>query len=223
MPGRALSWPLGVSAMLHGGLILLVWMHAAADRSPPITVLELITPDERPVTPVTSPVASPPPPLAPRHRAVPPTARVEPAPWPAAPAALPAPGPPPAAAPSTPSSAREPDAAAARPAEASQAPPAAPAAAPAAVSLAAPRPIDDVPPRYPETARRAGAEGTTLLRVRVLADGAVGEVRVERSAGHPALDAAARRAVQRWRFEPARRHGRPVEIWILLPVRFSLG
>jgi protein TonB len=57
----------------------------------------------------------------------------------------------------------------------------------------------------------------------VLADGAVGEVRVERSAGHPALDAAAIEAIRRWRFEPARRGAEPVEVWILLPVRFTLG
>jgi protein TonB len=62
-----------------------------------------------------------------------------------------------------------------------------------------------------------------LLRVRVGTDGSVGAVLVERSSGHPDLDEAAREAVATWRFEPARRRGVPVELWILLPIRFTLG
>ncbi len=78
-------------------------------------------------------------------------------------------------------------------------------------------------PRYPESARRVGAQGTTVLRVRVLADGSVGEIVVDRSAGHADLDAAAVSAVRRWRFEPARRGGEPVAVWVLIPIRFTLG
>lgn len=78
-------------------------------------------------------------------------------------------------------------------------------------------------PRYPESARRVGAQGTTVLRVRVLADGSVGEIVVDRSAGHADLDAAAVSAVKRWRFEPARRGGEPVAVWVLVPIRFTLG
>ncbi|MBI4607505.1 MAG: energy transducer TonB [Candidatus Rokubacteria bacterium] len=77
-------------------------------------------------------------------------------------------------------------------------------------------------PAYPEGARLSGAEGTTSLRIRVLEDGSVGEVIVARSAGHPGLDQAAVDAVQRWRFEPARRGGRPVAVRVSLPVRFRL-
>src|SRR5581483_11424885 len=57
-----------------------------------------------------------------------------------------------------------------------------------------------VRPEYPATARRLGVQGTTLLRVHVLADGHVGDVLVEKSAGHPDLDEAAAEAVKRWRF-----------------------
>lgn len=76
---------------------------------------------------------------------------------------------------------------------------------------------------YPEKARRAGLEGTTMLQIKVLADGSVGDVRLERSAGYPDLDNAAIEAIRRWRFEPARRRGEPVDVWILLPIRFTLG
>ena len=77
-------------------------------------------------------------------------------------------------------------------------------------------------PRYPESARRQGVEGTVLLKMRITEQGSVEDVQVERSAGHPALDQSAMEAVQRWRFEPARRSGEPVAVWVLLPVEFKL-
>jgi periplasmic protein TonB len=79
-----------------------------------------------------------------------------------------------------------------------------------------------VKPRYPESARRAGAQGVTLLRVRVLENGKVGEVNVERSAGFRDLDFAAAEAVKKWLFEPARRDREPVSVWVMLPVKFEL-
>jgi protein TonB len=80
-----------------------------------------------------------------------------------------------------------------------------------------------VKPRYPESARRAGAQGVTTLRVRVLENGRVGEVIVEQSAGFRDLDFAAAEAVKKWRFEPARRDKDPVSVWVLLPVKFELN
>ena len=77
-------------------------------------------------------------------------------------------------------------------------------------------------PRYPESARRAGAQGVTLLRVRVLENGKVGEVNVEKSAGFRDLDLAAAEAVKKWLFEPARRDKEPVSVWVMLPVKFEL-
>jgi len=79
-----------------------------------------------------------------------------------------------------------------------------------------------VKPRYPESARKAGAQGTTLLKLRVLENGKVGEVQIERSAGHPDLDNAAVDAVKRWLFEPARMGTTPVAVWVLLPVKFQI-
>lgn len=79
-----------------------------------------------------------------------------------------------------------------------------------------------VKPRYPESARRAGAQGVTLLRVRVLENGKVGEVNVEKSAGFRDLDLAAAEAVKKWLFEPARRDKEPVSVWVMLPVKFEL-
>jgi periplasmic protein TonB len=77
-------------------------------------------------------------------------------------------------------------------------------------------------PSYPATARRSGVQGTTHLRVQVLADGRVGEIVVEVSAGHPDLDRAATDAIRRWHFEPARKGPDAVATWVLLPVEFRL-
>jgi periplasmic protein TonB len=79
-----------------------------------------------------------------------------------------------------------------------------------------------VRPSYPSSARRLNVQGTTLLRVHVLADGRVGDIDVEQSAGHPDLDQAATDAVRRWRFEPARRGEQAVAMWVRLPVEFRL-
>jgi protein TonB len=79
-----------------------------------------------------------------------------------------------------------------------------------------------VKPRYPESARRAGVQGITTLRVRVLENGRVGEVIIEQSAGFRDLDVAAADAVKKWLFEPARRDKNPVAVWVLLPVKFEL-
>lgn len=79
-----------------------------------------------------------------------------------------------------------------------------------------------VKPRYPESARRAGFQGVTRLRVHVLESGRVGAVMVDQSAGFRDLDLAAMDAVKKWRFEPARRGKDPVSVWVMLPVKFEL-
>ena len=79
-----------------------------------------------------------------------------------------------------------------------------------------------VHPSYPASARRLGIQGTVQLKVHVMADGRVGEVIVERSAGHADLDRAATDAVRQWHFEPARKGSEPVATWVLLPVQFQL-
>ena len=112
-------------------------------------------------------------------------------------------------------------------------PPPAPVSRPAAALVAVaragevtraarPRGGYQVIPSYPPSARREGIEGTTLLRVLVLADGHVGEVTVKKSAGHQDLDQAATDAVRQWRFDPARKGADAVAMWVLLPVEFHL-
>ena len=79
-----------------------------------------------------------------------------------------------------------------------------------------------VQPAYPDSARRLGIQGTTTLRVFVLADGHVAEVSLVQSAGHSDLDQAAADAVRRWRFEPARRGRDAVPMTVTLAFTFKL-
>jgi protein TonB len=68
-----------------------------------------------------------------------------------------------------------------------------------------------------------GEEGVTLVRVLVKADGRAGEVELKRSSGYDRLDQAALRAVRKWRFVPATKHGEPVDAWLDQPVNFKLN
>jgi periplasmic protein TonB len=80
-----------------------------------------------------------------------------------------------------------------------------------------------VKPRYPDSARRRGIEGTVVVMAYVTEQGRVEKVQVEQSAGHTDLDQAAVEAVGRWRFEPARRGRQPVAMWVSIPVKFVLN
>ena len=82
--------------------------------------------------------------------------------------------------------------------------------------------LDAPLPRYPEQARRTRAQGTTVLKVRVLETGRPGEIQVEESAGYQVLDDAARDAVRRWRFAPGREDGKLAALWVLIPIVFQM-
>jgi protein TonB len=77
-------------------------------------------------------------------------------------------------------------------------------------------------PAYPPLAKAHRWEGVTLLRVEVLTDGSVGKVELLASSGHNKLDETAIRAVQGWKFEPARRGDTTIASFIKVPIRFKL-
>ena len=82
--------------------------------------------------------------------------------------------------------------------------------------------LSNPPPGYPQAARRAGEQGTVILRVLVRRDGLPASVEIESPSGSLRLDAAARDAVGGWRFVPARRGADPIESWVRVPVVFRL-
>jgi protein TonB len=90
--------------------------------------------------------------------------------------------------------------------------------------IAAPGILSKVDPAYPAEARQAGAEGTVVLRVQILANGRPGEISVSRSTGHSSLDDAAVVAVAKWKFVPAKdsSSGKTVACYTTLPVSFRL-
>ena len=243
------AMPIGVSCLLHVGLVtgLILgqhWVTTVVALQPPVLPVQLVTLDA--AEPPRDPAPTPP-----RRERARPVQRPEPsrpaaakseeaAPQPVAPAPAPVPAPPDVApAPAA--------VAATLPAISEPAPapgPSAPAVSGATVTLPASAPVVasrppvtapdgvtrtarpqggyQVRPTYPSAPRRLGIQGTTMLRVHVLADGRIGDVLVEHSAGHPELDQAATEAVRRWRFEPARRGADAVAMWVLLPVEFRL-
>lgn len=78
-------------------------------------------------------------------------------------------------------------------------------------------------PVYPQLARERGDQGTVVLEAEVLPSGGCGQLRVLDSSGHAMLDQAAVHAVRRWRFKPARRWGKPVALWVEIPITFRLS
>ncbi len=74
---------------------------------------------------------------------------------------------------------------------------------------------------YPAAARRDGIEADVKLRILVSARGEVVRVRLLRPAGE-GFDDAARQLVQRFRFRPGQRDGRPVAVWIPWTYKFRL-
>jgi protein TonB len=90
------------------------------------------------------------------------------------------------------------------------------------IVYARPRYKENPLPHYPKVARRRGYEGQTLLRVEVLKNGKVGQIKVMTSSGYKVLDKAALKSVKDWIFVPGTKGGVKIDQWVMVPVRFSL-
>jgi periplasmic protein TonB len=77
-------------------------------------------------------------------------------------------------------------------------------------------------PPYPVMAKRRGYEGEILLNVLVNSKGMVSEIKIIHSSGHLSLDTAALTTVKNWLFTPATVGGRPVNMWVNVPIEFRL-
>ncbi len=79
------------------------------------------------------------------------------------------------------------------------------------------------PVTYPEEARARGEEGIVQVKALIGKDGRVIETAMEPGQTAPeALGKAAVESVKGWTFDPARAKGEPVEIWVVVPVRYRL-
>lgn len=83
--------------------------------------------------------------------------------------------------------------------------------------------VRNAPPAYPAEATRRHEQGGVIVRIHVLENGTVNGVFVTSSSGSPRLDTAARAAVARWRFRPARRAGIPIASDMLFRFDFELS
>jgi periplasmic protein TonB len=98
----------------------------------------------------------------------------------------------------------------------------APAAAPRVMSasqlgfLVAPNTV------YPARSRKAGEQGSVMVRVFVDVAGRPAQVTLEKSSGHTALDEAALSAVRGAQFRPYSEGGVAKTVWVRVPINFVL-
>lgn len=83
----------------------------------------------------------------------------------------------------------------------------------------APRPIYQAAPEYPPDLRKKNIQGTVHLIFVVDKYGNVQNPKVEKSS-HPAFANPALAAIRRWRFDPGKRNGSPVNFKMRVPISF---
>jgi protein TonB len=83
-------------------------------------------------------------------------------------------------------------------------------------------PTFKVQPIYPNVLLRKKIGGKVIVSVTVDASGAVTKVNIKQSSGQPELDKAVETAVQKWKFKPGTRDGKPVPTTCLIPYTFEV-
>ncbi|HUX67240.1 MAG TPA: TonB family protein [Terriglobales bacterium] len=87
--------------------------------------------------------------------------------------------------------------------------------------ISEPIPIYEPDPEYTDAARKAKFQGTVVVGVIIGADGRVYDPKIVQPLGL-GLDQKALEAVKLWRFEPAKKNGRPVRVAANIEVNFRL-
>ncbi len=83
--------------------------------------------------------------------------------------------------------------------------------------------VRQVKPSYTSEAMRAKVQGEVWLECVVLADGGVGDCKVQKSLDSAfGLDQEAMKAARQWRFNPGRRFGEPVPVLVTIALSFTL-
>ena len=78
-------------------------------------------------------------------------------------------------------------------------------------------------PDYPAVSRRMGEQGKVVLRILVSEKGLPEQVLVQSSSGFERLDQAGRQAALRALFKPHLEDGRPVAVYVIVPLNFQLS
>ena len=91
----------------------------------------------------------------------------------------------------------------------------------AAHHVSPPRIVAQQQPEYTELARHARYQGTTILRAVIDSRGETTQVQILRPLGM-GLDDQAVNVIRQWRFEPAKRDGKPIAVLVDIEVNFRL-
>ncbi|UZJ40738.1 energy transducer TonB [Prosthecochloris sp. SCSIO W1101] len=79
-------------------------------------------------------------------------------------------------------------------------------------------------PRYPSSARRAGIEGKVFVSVLISEKGKPIKAKIMKRepSDQKVFDKSAVEAVMKSTYSPGIQHGRPVKVWLMIPIRFVL-
>ncbi|MEZ5197718.1 MAG: energy transducer TonB [Bacteroidales bacterium] len=83
-----------------------------------------------------------------------------------------------------------------------------------------PKMLSSINLKYPPEAKKAGSQGKVVMKILISNTGEVKVVEVIKSI--PELDAAAMDAVKKIKFRPGKYKGKPVEVWMRIPINFGL-
>jgi TonB family protein len=82
--------------------------------------------------------------------------------------------------------------------------------------------LNNIPPKYPASAKRMGMEGEVILLVVVQENGSPAEIKIHQSSGFDILDESAILAVKKWSFISAKQNGQNISASVLVPIKFQL-
>ncbi len=83
-------------------------------------------------------------------------------------------------------------------------------------------PLVRIPPEYPQRALARQIEGYVILRFTITETGSVVDPKILRAEPDGFFELAAIRAVQRWKYQPQMRDGKPVQVSSLTRVTFMI-
>jgi TonB family protein len=90
---------------------------------------------------------------------------------------------------------------------------------PVASDIAGPVPLRKVDPKYPPELRTAHVEGEVVLYAIIRKDGTVDSIQLVHAVDSH-LDANAMEALAQWKFQPAEKHGEPIDLEVVVHIPF---
>jgi len=86
-----------------------------------------------------------------------------------------------------------------------------------------PEPTTPIRPTFPDIARKAGIEGRVVVKVLIDKDGKPIKSQILKNPGTDIFDEAATKAVMDATYSPAEQNGKPVKVWMVIPISFKMN